>query len=277
MRPYLIQYGGLTVASYPFLYGLGVGAAGLVLAILLHSKGVSLRRSANLFIACVISVVLGGRILYAIVYWESVRNQLGEFLSFTAGGQILYGSILLTVPVLCMLSRALKLPWREVLGAVAVSTPLGLAIGRLGCLSYGCCHGEITNLPWGVSYPKMIDMSGSIVGSLAFVKHLGEQLITSGASRSLHVHPVQIYESIAMLTTFCVLLVLWRKRSHVSILPPLFLLAYCLTRFNLEFIRVHEEVLAGMTIYQVLSILIGGLAVVWLLAESKMRKLHPMT
>ena len=36
------------------------------------------------------------------------------------------------------------------LGSAASSLPLSLATARLGCLAFGCCHGAVTSLPWGI-------------------------------------------------------------------------------------------------------------------------------
>lgn len=99
MHPYLLRHGGLVISSYPFLYGLGVAMAGLVIALLLKRRGYSLRRSANLFMAAAIAVVLGGLILYGVVRWSSVKAGMSKFLSLSAGGQILYGSLILNLQV----------------------------------------------------------------------------------------------------------------------------------------------------------------------------------
>lgn len=269
MCPYLVRYGGLSIPSYPFLYGLGLASAGLVFASLLRRRGYGLSRSANMFMLAGLSVVVGGQILYGIARWPDVKYDLWGFLDFSVGGQILYGSLILTVPVLWLLSRLFRMTPNQVFDAAAVVTPLGLAIGRIGCLCKGCCHGTVTSLPWRVSYPKVINIEGEVIGTPAYMLHLRDGLIPFTAGRSLHVHPVQIYEALGMLVVFAVLLHLWRRGKLRGRLAPLFTLIYCLLRFNIEFIRVQEPILLGLTLAQVLSVALGSAAITWLILGTR--------
>jgi phosphatidylglycerol:prolipoprotein diacylglycerol transferase len=258
VHPYLLQIGEFTIASYPFLYGLGVGLAGLVLSLLLRARGVSLARAANVFLLAAAAVVVGGQTLYAIVRWEHVRHDVDSFISLSSGGQILYGSILLATPVLWLTSRLMQLSWRDVLDATAVCAPLGLVFGRLGCFCKGCCHGAVTDVSWAVSYPKVIDPGGAVIGTEAFLKHVNEGLMPAAAAGSLPVHPSQLYESGAMLIVFGLMLMLWARGGFTGRLAFVFILCYAAERFCVEFVRVQETVLAGLTLAQVMSILLGG-------------------
>jgi len=264
MYPYLIRFGGITVVSYSFFYGLGMAVAGLLFAAILHHRGVSLRKSAILFMVCGGSIIVGGRLMYAVVYWDSVRKELWEFANLKSGGQILYGSLLVGMAAMFILLRILRLSGKEVADAAAVVIPLGLAIGRIGCFCRGCCHGSVTGLPWGITFPKVIDVNGQIIGSHAYLMHLENHLISMIAPRSLPVHPVELYESLTMLALFVILLTFWQSRIFAGRLAALFLLAYCVTRFVLEFVRVEPQVLAGLTIYQILSIAIAVCTAAWL-------------
>jgi len=263
MYPYLLRQGGLVVSSYPFLYGLGVAVAGVVFALFLKQRGCSLRRSANVFMAAAVSVVLGGQVLYGVVRWSSVRAGLSEFISLSSGGQILYGSVLLTVPTLWLVARLLRMQPGSVFDAAAVGAPLGLVFGRIGCLCGGCCHGAATDLSWAVTYPKVINLEGDMIGTPAFMLHLREGLIPATAGQSLPVHPVQVYEAVAMLVVFLAMLKFWRARRFEGRLAPIFILVYCVVRFALEFVRVQEPVLWGLTLAQLLSTGIGAVMAIW--------------
>lgn len=248
MHPYLCRHGGAVISSYAFFYGLGVAVAGLLFALLLRKRGHGLRKPANLFMLAAVVVVVGGRILYGIVRWSEAKSDLRGLFDLSAGGQILYGSIFLTVPSLWFFGKQFGMRTIAVLDAAAVGTPLGLVFGRIGCLCEGCCHGTVTDLPWAVAYPKVINLQGHVVGSPAFMLHLREGLIPLTASRSLDVHPVQVYEAVAMVLVFVTLLHLWRTQWFTGRLAPFFILSYCMVRFVLEFIRVQEDVLWGLTL-----------------------------
>ena len=161
-----------------------------------------------------------------------------------------------------------------VLDAVAVSTPLGLAIGRVGCLCEGCCHGTSASLPWGVVYPKIVSVDGDAVGTPAYLAHLRDGLIPFTADQSVAVHPVQLYEALGMCIVFLVLLHLWKGERLTGRLAPLFIVLYCGLRFALEFIRVQEPVLWGLTLAQLLSLAMTGGAVLWLALGKKARAMQ---
>jgi len=269
MCPYLWRHGGLTLSSYAFFYGLGVAAAGLIFVLLLARRGYGLRRPTGLFLLTAIMIVIGARILYGAVRWSEAASDLHEFFDLSAGGQILYGSVLLTLPTLWLFSGMFHMRRSTVFDAAAVGTPLGMAIGRIGCLCAGCCHGTVTDLPWGIAYPKIISTDGDIVGTPAYMAHLQKGLIPFTADHSLPVHPVPVYETLAMSIVFVVLIQLWKRGRLMGQLAPLFVLAYGTVRFALEFVRVQETVLYGLTLAQILSLGIGGAAILGLIVNQK--------
>ncbi len=89
----------------------------------------------------------------------------------------------------------------SVLNLFALSLPLGLAVQGLACLSAGCCHGALTNLPWGVTYGP---------GTRPFIEQQQLGLIPSDAITSLAVHPSQFYTILACLF---IAFIVWRTRT----------------------------------------------------------------
>lgn len=222
-----------------------------------------------MFLLLAISTVIGGWTLSAVV-----RGAEHSLLDLPNGGQILYGSFLSVVPLVAVCARLLRIGVRQAFDAAGVSAPLGLAIGRIGCFLGGCCHGTTTNVPWAVTYPKVVNTDGAIIGSPAYMLHLQEGLIAASASRSLPVHPVQIYESSVMIGLFAVLFYVWRRGRFSGRIAPLFILSYCVVRFALEFVRVQEMVLWGWALAQVLSAGIGAAATIWLILGRKANAGH---
>ncbi len=110
--------------------------------------------------------------------------------------------------------------------AIAISH----AFGRLGCLGAGCCWGELTTLPFGVSYPA---------GSFAY-----NELLETPSQASLLVdnhtplmHATQLYESFGELALFVILLVfITRKHKHGQVVG-LWFMCYGLWRFLTEITR----------------------------------------
>lgn len=107
---------------------------------------------------------------------------------------------------------------------------LGIAIGRWGCLYAGLTdetYGVPTRLPWGVD--------------------LGD-----GVAR----HPVQIYESVAMLAFLGVYLVALARRAGWTRTRAfyLFVLFYAAQRFLWEFLKPYPDVLGPLNLFQLLAL-----------------------
>ena len=107
---------------------------------------------------------------------------------------------------------------------------LGIAVGRWGCLLAGLpdeTFGTPTGLPWAVD--------------------LGD-----GVPR----HPVQVYESLAMLAFLAVYLAALRRRAGWTRSRAfyLFVLWYAVQRFAWEFLKPYPEIVAGLNLFQLLAL-----------------------
>ena len=123
----------------------------------------------------------------------------------------------------------------------ALPIAAGLAIGRWGCFFLGCCHGTLTNLPWGVDFSPVVE---------------GNR------------HPTQIYEVIFHVWCALVLWQLIRRQKLQSHLLQFYLIAYCIFRFFTEWIRPAETYALGLTFYQWVAILFATmLAIQWFWEE----------
>ena len=107
---------------------------------------------------------------------------------------------------------------------------LGIAVGRLGCLFAGLSDetfGIPTDLPWGMD--------------------LGD-----GVPR----HPVQLYESLAMLGFLAAYLVALRRRAAWTRERAfyLFVLVYAVQRFAWEFLKPYPRLLGPLDLFQLLAL-----------------------
>lgn len=109
----------------------------------------------------------------------------------------------------------------------AIPLAAAVAVGRWGCFYNGCCHGEPTNLPWGVDFGD-------------------------GVPR----HPTQIYESAFHLLMAGVLTLCFVRGWFVTHRLQLYLICYGLYRFGTEFIRPEVKLGLGLTYYQYTSAVI---------------------
>jgi len=107
---------------------------------------------------------------------------------------------------------------------------LGIAVGRLGCLLAGLgdeTYGVPTALPWGVD--------------------LGD-----GISR----HPVQLYESLAMLVFLAIYLLALNRRAAWTRDRAfyLFVMWYAAQRFLWEFLKPYPRLIGPLDVFQLLAL-----------------------
>jgi hypothetical protein len=117
----------------------------------------------------------------------------------------------------------------------APAIALGLAVGRIGCFLTEA-PGRPTNLPWGIRVPEQ---------SIAALP--GCPGCTAGAA----MHPSMLYEIVFLLISF----VLIQRYKRLITAPGetfvLFLAAYALFRFGVEFTRANPPDIWGLTRSQV--------------------------
>lgn len=111
------------------------------------------------------------------------------------------------------------LPFWRLADLCAPAIAIGQAIGRVGCLMAGDDYGRPTNVPWAVTFT---DPDAATIG---------------GAPLGVPLHPVQVYESIACLAIFGVLVWLERRRHVDGDVIVAYTLLYAAARFVLEFYR----------------------------------------
>jgi phosphatidylglycerol:prolipoprotein diacylglycerol transferase len=112
-----------------------------------------------------------------------------------------------------------RLPFWRTADICGPAIALGQTIGRVGCFMAGDDYGRPTRLPWAVTFT---DPDAASIG---------------GAPLGIPLHPVQLYESIACLALFVVLVRLGRHKRFDGEVILAYTLLYAVARFVLEFYR----------------------------------------
>jgi len=143
------------------------------------------------------------------------------------------------------------------LDAAAGAAPLAQAIGRLGCLSAGCCYGRPTDSWLALRLP---DTSGTVL------PRYPAQLIASAADLGILAAVLLAERRLAR-----------RGRAAPGALFALYLALYAVKRFLLEFLRgTALPVLLGLTWAQlVAAVLLAGAAAGGLAALRRARSAAP--
>ncbi len=205
-------------------FGLLVGLAGVVLAWVstarLSAVGFSAASYAPfLFLVIPLLIVAGSRLLEVLVNWKEVLRNPGEKLLET--GFTFQGGLILSA--FGVLGFAL-LSGRNVLvlfDAFVLAIPLGHAIGRLGCHTYGCCHGRPTSSKLALTYDTPLSKAS-----------------WSSGLQGVPLHPTQAYSAVGNLLIFVLLNgVAVAGPLHAGILSGLYLVVDSSARFGMEFLR----------------------------------------
>lgn len=237
MYPELFDIGPVHVRSFGVMMALAFVAAGVVAWWQLRRRGENPELVYNLLIGAIVGGIVGSKIHYLIVHPDQF-----ELAAFSGSGLIWYGGLFggtVGVVIAALVSRARI---GLVADIVAPSLAMGYAVGRLGCFLNGDDYGKPTSLPWAMSFPE------------------GEPPTTA------LVHPTQLYESLASLVIFALLVWFFAPRLRGSgSLFGVYLVLAGIERFLVEFVRTNASGLLGLTQQQWISIalIVVGFVVVW--------------
>ncbi len=129
---------GLNLTFYGFFSATATAFAFAMALLLLASVGVPAIVSSLLVVLVLAMCVPASRVIAGIV--ERKRN------TFTIAGAAFVASLLVPIMVLALRALGLRtlhrdLPVLPIFAGAAISYALGESIGRLACLSFGCCYG----------------------------------------------------------------------------------------------------------------------------------------
>jgi phosphatidylglycerol:prolipoprotein diacylglycerol transferase len=238
----------------------------------------------NLALLIAIFSLFGARFFSWIFYFPPGIS-LGAALRDSSGGMVFYGGMIFGLLTVVVYARLAKLPIRNLVDVFAPGLALGLALGRTGCFLAGCCWGDACGGPeitqritaaeaWQLHSVPILSHAGFPLAvrfprdTGAFEQHVELGLIDNAATRSLPVHPVQLYEAV-LACGLCVWLTrLLKKRAYQGQVFCELVMGYAVIRFFTEFFRADNRPLYyTLTLSQVISIILAifaiGLMVRW--------------
>jgi phosphatidylglycerol---prolipoprotein diacylglyceryl transferase len=243
VSPEIFNLGPLSVRWYGLLFASGFLIGYYIGEKMLKSENVPQKWIDSLFFYIIISTILGARLGHVFFYgWDYYSQNPGEILMVWQGGLASHGGALGIFIALLIHSRLItKRSVFWTIDRVVVPTALVSAFIRLGNLMNSEIYGVETSLPWGFIFVRNNEMVPK--------------------------HPTQIYEALAYLLTFGVLMYLyWRTRAKYKegLLTGVLFVFVFTARFFVEFIKEDQEAFeAAMTLNmgQWLSIpfILGGL------------------
>jgi phosphatidylglycerol:prolipoprotein diacylglycerol transferase len=243
MKPILFYLGSIPIYSFGVLMSLAFVVAGWVMQRDFVRKHEPRELAWEIVGFGLIGGIFGARLNQAVHHWPDFVAAPLAFLTGRSGlvwyGGVIGGALATVWPI-----RRSGVRYASALDTGALGLTIGLLIGRIGChLSGDGDWGTPTNLPWGVAY---------VNGTVRWPHPPG-----------VFVHPTALYEMIALLGIFALLLHL-RSRVMPGALFAIYLSLSGLTRLLVEIIRTNPPVLLGLTEAQWTSIVLSGAAAVWM-------------
>ena len=175
----------------------------------------------------------------AAIVGAGVWGQLVEGSSRLLRPYGYFGSVIAVVIVVAMSAALSRVDGWLLFTAFGVGAAFAQAIGRLRCLTNGCCHGGESHASIGIRYTH----PRSRVARL-----------TTLVGKSLH--PTPVYSAIWMLVVGVILLRLWRLAAPLQFIAGTYFILTGLGRFVEEHYRGEPQtaVIGGLRLYQWLAI-----------------------
>jgi len=221
MFPEPLTFGPIKIWPMGLAWALGF-VLGLWLAVWRAKRqNVSQSLIVNLFVILLFSALAGTKIAFLIFHLPSVISQPVRFLNADMSGSSSLGAITLSILVAYIyLRKRVENVW-HVLDVVTPSWALIVALGRLGCLTSGCCFGKPTESGIGLVFPA---------NSPAGIIFPGTPLI-----------PTQLLGATKGFVLMGVSLLIDRVRNFHGQTFCSVLLLYGLSRFVGDFCRYYEK------------------------------------
>jgi phosphatidylglycerol:prolipoprotein diacylglycerol transferase len=234
--PNLVEAGyGVPIRGYGVCLLVAILAALALVIHLAKRRGMVTEQIYSLCFWAVISGIIGARLFYVTEYWQEMlrfdstgKLLLGEslvsILSFTNGGLTVLGSVLGGMLGCVVFMRLNKMPMLSTFDILATALPLGMSIGRIGCLLNGCCFGSIAPNDWGIVFPagspahehqvkhgdvfyyglkfKEIDVPKSFVGSVV-PRHWKTMLVVESVQANSHAEKLGVQPGMLLRFVSC--------------------------------------------------------------------------
>ena len=218
MHPDLFQLGPLTVHTYSVLVDLGILAGALIAYREAKRLGIDSNVFADFALWVIVAGLAGSRLYHVFMYPDLYAGDWLSVFRLWEHGLVFQGAFLGGLIAGIIFVRLHRLPFWRMADAAALGLVFGHSIGRVACFFAGCCYGELCDLPWAVSFPVLGD---------------GPR------------HPTQLYEALANLVIFGILLLVRRRKPFDGFVFLLYVALYSMVRFTDEFFRGDPAQMVG--------------------------------
>lgn len=221
MLPFLFSNSPFETPTYYVLYLLAFLGAILFATYRAKIFDLSQVKAVDMGMVSFVSGVFGARLLHILIEAPDYYVMHPErVLYLWQGGFVLYGGLLFGVLGCYLFLRRTENRIGDWADVAAPCILLGIGIGRMGCLSAGCCYGGPTDWIWGMIFTDP----------------------RSGAPLHIALHPTQLLESLFGFGGAYIFHRLYLKPSRWPGSGLCFAaMAYSSFRFLIEFLRGDRD------------------------------------
>lgn len=219
-------------------------ALGLLLGIIVSyreakKRGIDPNQILDVSFWIILGALIGARFFYVLGNVSSYTENLVDAFKVWEGGMTVIGGFVGALVAYWLYIKKKRISFWNLAEPIVFSLPLGIAVGRIGCLFIHDHIGKITSVPWGMEY-----LDGTVR------------------------HETTIYNLLSALILFLIFLI--SKKTHWSqkqgFYTSLFMVWYGTSRFITDFFRAEDLSVSdsrwlGLTATQYASIIIllGGI------------------
>jgi phosphatidylglycerol---prolipoprotein diacylglyceryl transferase len=215
MHPILLDFGSIKLYTYGLFLALGFMSAVWFSKRNAKFYNTSDQVISDLFFVILVAAIVGARVLYVLINFETFRSNPLEIFKIWNGGLVFFGGFIAAVGACLILLKLKRLPIAKTADIIAPGIALGHSIGRFGCLFAGCCYGRACDLPFAIKFTNPDGL----------------------APLNVYLHPTQIYMVISNFFLFLILMWLQKRKKFHGMVFLVYIMLYSAFRACIEFFR----------------------------------------
>jgi phosphatidylglycerol:prolipoprotein diacylglycerol transferase len=233
LSPFIIRFGdsdwGVRWYGMAYLAGLAWGFWMMTRWVRQQRSPVALQEVQDFVLYGGLGMIIGGRLGYCLLYepHELFTHPYYLFMLWK-GGMASHGGIIGLIAGTWLYARHSGKSALVLMDLIAVTGPMGIALGRIANFINGELWGRPTTVPWAVIFPNSVDPGG-----LPKAEAHAWQI-----SHALPRHPSQLYASfLEGFLILAILMPLHARHRRPGLTGGVFFMLYAVARFIDEFFR----------------------------------------
>ena len=217
MYPIVWEPFGFPISSFGVMLAIAFLVGTWITAIRMREEGLNPELATTILLYVMLGGVGGAKLYFAID--NSLREGLPFFPLLIArdGGLHGYGGLIGGTLVGLLGCRIHKLPLKTVADCTAVAGAVGQALGRVGCFLVGDDYGRVTDVPWGLAFPKGSPRRSTRCILRRSMKSPGSCRLPRSWWRRRHRSPFLFGEYVALNGVGRILIEHWRVNPRVAL------------------------------------------------------------